>query len=71
MVEAKKCLSYLLPLLVAVRVSAPDNMPNEMTGEIELSVETVFSIPAPRKLSTLITLRNGTAKCMCKTLHCI
>ena len=66
-----KCLTYPLPLLVAVRVSAPDDMPDEMTGKIELSVETVFSIPAPQQLPTVITLRNGTAKCMCKTLHCI
>ena len=64
-----KCLSYPLPLLVAVRVSAPDDMPNEMTGEIELSVETLFSIPAPPEFSTVITLKSGTAKC--KTLHCI
>ena len=66
-----KCLTYPLLLLVAVRVSAPGDMPNEMTGKIELSVETVFSIPAPPELSTAITLKSGTAKCMCKMLHCI
>ena len=38
-------------------------MLNELSGTIELSVVTTFSIPAPTEFSAMITLKNGTAKC--------
>ena len=62
-----------MPLPVAVYVSAAD-MPNEMSGTIELSVRTpsvgnMYVLWTQRKFSARITLKNGTATC--KTLHCI
>lgn len=55
------CLSS--PASVAIHVSSVDSMLNELSGTVELSVVTTFSIPAPKKFSALIRLKNGTAKC--------
>ena len=61
-------MSLLSIASAAMRVSDVENI-DEMSEMLELSVETLFSKPAPDELSAVIMFENGTAECECMMVH--